>query len=290
MSEQKTVTIKGVVYDIATGKPVHTNHTRVAPARSIHIKTNRPVTTLNRIKATANRPAVATHPAVTKFAVHPTAAVKKVADIAPVSHPAVTKAHSVAAVKNQKRVIKPSAIIKQEAIKEAMERTSSKPRKQLKLKKQRGKLANFTRTATAALALILLGGYLTYLNMPTLSTQIASSQAGISAKYPSYSPTGYSLSGPVTYANGMVSMKFAANAGPLAYTITEERSSLDSTAVREDHVQPTAGKDYDTLQANGLTIYTYSSTARWVNGGILYTINSDANLSPDQIKRIAISM
>jgi hypothetical protein len=88
----------------------------------------------------------------------------------------------------------------------------------------------------------------------------------------------------------MVSMKFAANAGPLAYTITEERSSLDSTAVREDHVQPTAGKDYDTLQANGLTIYTYDSTARWVNGGILYTINSDANLSPDQIKRIAISM
>lgn len=256
MSEQKTVTIKGVVYDIATGKPIKT-----------------------------------THPAVSKFAPHPVAnPTKKTVDIAPMSHPAVTKAYAAAHASSKKRVIKPSAVIKQEAIKDALSRAPAKSHKQVKLKKQRGKFAKFSRTASAALALIILGGYLTYLNMPALSTRIAASQAGINAKYPSYSPTGYSLSGPVSYTNGMVRMEFTANAGPMAYTITEERSSWDSTAVRENHVQPTAGSNYNTVQANGLTVYTYGSNAVWVNGGVLYTITSSANLSPDQIKRIAVSM
>ena len=290
MSEQKTVTIKGVVYDIATGQPLHKARTRVTSAHAVHVKTKQP-TQLVRKKAPTTPTQVTTHPAVSKFAPHPTAKpVKKSLDIAPVSHPTVTKAHSAAIAKNQKRVVKPSSVIKQEAIRDAMERTPSKPRKQLKLKKERTKINRFARTATAALALMLLGGYLTYLNMPALSTRIASSQAGINAKYPSYSPSGYSLSGPVTYTNGMVSMKFAANAGPRDYTITESRSSWDSTAVRENQVQPTAGDNFDTLQANGLTIYTYDSKAAWVNGGILYTIESNANLSPDQIKRIAVSM
>lgn len=292
MTEQKTVTIKGVVYDIATGQPVSRPSVQPAKAR---VKTNssRLTSRPSRSATLRSQPASNTHPSVSKFGPKPKPAAKptqKSIDIAAMSHPAVTKAYAAAQAKGQKRAPKPSAVIKNEAIKDALDRAPSKARRPLKLKKQRSKVTKFTRTATAALALVLLGGYLTYLNMPAVSTQIAASQAGINAKYPSYSPTGYNLSGPVTYDSGMVKMKFAANAGPQGYTITEERSNWDSTAVRENQVQPSVGQDYDTIQANGLTIYTYAQNATWVSGGILYTITGDAKLSPTQVQRIAVSM
>ena len=41
---------------------------------------------------------------------------------------------------------------------------------------------------------------------------------------------------------------------------------------------------------DGLTIYSGGKEATWVNGGILYQISGDANLSNDQIQKIATSL
>lgn len=144
--------------------------------------------------------------------------------------------------------------------------------------------------ASAALGFLLLGGYLTYLSMPNISTRVAATQAGIDANYPSYRPSGYSLAGPVAYQQGAVSMKFAAAGTPVAYTLTQARSGWDSSAVLDSYVAPKAGKDYTITTANGLTIYTFNHDAAWVNGGILYTISGNAPLSNEQIQRIATSV
>lgn len=85
-------------------------------------------------------------------------------------------------------------------------------------------------------------------------------------------------------------MKFAANAGPEQYTLSQTRSEWDSTATLDNYVTPQAGKDYTTTTAGGLTIYRYADNAVWVNGGILYTISGNASLSNDQIQRIASSL
>jgi len=144
--------------------------------------------------------------------------------------------------------------------------------------------------ASASFAILLLGGYFTYLSMPSISTRVAAAQAGIDANYPGYQPMGYSLSGPVAYQQGRVTMTFAANAGPSTYTLDQTKSGWDSSAVLDSYVKPHAGDDYQTTTSNGLTIYTYGSNAAWVNGGIFYTISGNAPLSDDQIQHIATSL
>jgi hypothetical protein len=264
MSERQTVLIKGVLYDVATGAPVKTApHTPHAE----HTHTIR------------------------KFAPHqdimPRPTMK---DIAPVHHPMAMKAHAKQAAAKQVRTVKPSQVIKQEAIAEAMQKAPERPRTPVKVRRKLSKGQRALRITTAGTAVLLLASYLTYLNMPALSTRIAALQSGINATYPTYTPSGYKLAEPVAYKNGMIAVKFTANAGPQEYNITEERSTWDSTAVRENYIQPQVGDKYVTTQANGLTIYTYGQNAAWVNGGILYTISGNAPLSSDQVQRIAISM
>ena len=58
----------------------------------------------------------------------------------------------------------------------------------------------------------------------------------------------------------------------------------------ENYVKEKSHDEYSTAQEKGLTIYNYGSNAAWVSGGILYTIDGDAPLSPDQIRKIATSV
>jgi hypothetical protein len=60
--------------------------------------------------------------------------------------------------------------------------------------------------------------------------------------------------------------------------------------VLDNYVKEKAGDNYITYNERGLTIYTYNSNAAWVNNGVLYTIDGDAPLSSDQIRRIATSL
>ena len=182
---------------------------------------------------------------------------------------------------------KPARELKNEAIQRALSQeidsqktTSTKTRKKF--------FSGWSKVVPAGLAIMLLGGYLTYLSMPNISIRMASVQSGINAKYPNYQPNGYSLSGPIALKDGEVSMKFAYADGNQSYTLTQQKSNWDSSAVR----QYVDSKNQNAIitQSNGLTIYTYDNNAAWVNGGVLYTLVGDAPLSNNQIQRIATSM
>lgn len=261
MQHKNTVTINGVVYDIDSGKPI----------------------------AKSTEGIVAKHN-ITRFATP--AQVTKAAqpDIPATKHPVVTKAHAAQAKHSQPRVAKPAHVIKHQAIQAAMEQTAGRSRKPFKLKPHIGPLQKALRTGSVAIMALLVGAYLMYLSMPSITTNIAAAQAGIRATYPSYTPSGYALAGPVAFNNGIVTMQFTAKAAPVGYTVAQARSTWDSSAVRENYILPATGNDFATTQANGLTIYTYGKSAAWVNGGILYTIKGDAPLSDEQVQRIAVSM
>ncbi len=262
MQHKKTVTIKGVVYEIATGKPI---------AKAAPTKAAAPVHDIKKFARPA--PQIAAKP-----------------DIAPVVNPVVSKVHAAQAQHTQPRALKPAHVIKQQAIQQALEQAGKHSRKPLKVKKTVYKFQKITRVVAIATAVLVVGACLTYLSMPTITTNIAAAQAGIRASYPSYVPTGYLLSGPVAFDNGIVSMQFKANSAPVFYTVQQARSTWDSSAVRENYVTPNASDKYVTVQTNGLTIYTYGQNAAWVNGGIFYTISGNAPLSPQQIQHIATSM
>jgi len=167
-----------------------------------------------------------------------------------------------------------------------MTKSTAKPAK----KRTFTKRSRFLGWVIGCLVLLLLGFYLAYLFLPSLSVQIASTRAGIRATYPEYHPDGYGLKGPVTYKDNTVVVEFVASSGKTSFRIIQTKSSWDSTAVLENLVKEKVGNDYITTQERGLTIYVYSGNAAWVNGGILYTIEGNAPLSSEQIQRVAASL
>lgn len=296
-----------------TKKPQQIKSPAAAPATS----------TANSVRV-RNYQAVTKSPAISKFAPNPQQPTKArgsiqspsprrvMNDIAPVGHPVVAKVQKVQAQKTavSKNAAKPivdpmtpkhtpkskpvhqsSQVVKNSAIEKALKNAPSK--KDQKSPKKRSFFARHPRllsVASASLALVLLGGYFTYLNMPNLSVRVAAVQAGVDASYPDYQPDGYRLSGPVAAENGKVQMTFASNSGPQGFTVTQEKSGWDSSAVADNLVAPRSNDSYVTTNERGLTIFTYNGNAAWVNKGILYTIEGDAPLSSEQIRRIATSL
>lgn len=323
MSKQ-TVTINGVKYDSQTGLPVspHTSKStatkidfapasKIHPAASIHRTVQKSQTLKRRTvkkvaissqntSPTPTKKIVTRSAAITKFAPHPSAAKparpQRFTDFKAAPTNATKPAAAAAAPLAKQRPAsapKPSQIIKQEAIADALAKAPStkKADKASKLARRRHKKSPHSLTiASASLALLLLGGYFTYLNMPNLSVRVAAAQAGVQASYPSYHPDGYSIRGLVTYSQDTVNMTFTANGGPQSYTVAQTKSNLDSSAVLENYVKPKVGGSYIPYSQQGLTVYVFGNDAAWVNRGILYTINGDAPLSSEQILHIASSM
>lgn len=318
MQANKTVTINGRVYDAVTGLPINTSSKTtakpVSPAvvkkraaevasSSVHMQPDRSHTLLRRaIKkpahTVAKRPAgprhmdIARHSKIAKFAPHPAVAPKKVTvaetpDIAPKAHPVATRA--LARAQKPFSVVtaaKTSKQIKDDAIAAALAKPTEKP---TKVKRGFRWSRRFT-IVTAIFAVLIIGAYLTWVNIPSISVGFAAARAGIDATYPQYKPDGYHLSQPVTFSDGTVTLKFTSNSDSSAYLVIQTRSSWDSTAVLTNIVKKAAGDNYVTTQESGLTIYSYNDTATWVNGGILYTIDSNAPLSGEQIRHIATSL
>jgi hypothetical protein len=254
--------------------------------------------TLNRrivTKKGTKKPAVQKSAAISKFAPHPTGVkpqTKVISDIGPMTHPVVAKAHQrlQTAAAPVKSAPKPSQIIKQEAIAKALDTAPSHAANNKQSKKHGKKYSHVMSIVSASLALLLLGGYFTYLNMPSLSVRVAAAQAGVNASYPEYHPDGYSLHGPVAYTQGEVSMKFASNTGSQNFTVSQSKSSWDSSALLDNYVKKQSNGNEVTNIVHGITIYTYNDNAAWVNGGVLYKITGNAPLSSDQILHIASSM
>lgn len=247
---------------------------------------------------------IAKHAQVSRFAPHPVIAPEKEKakpsvkpTIKPANqdrptpkHPTVERA--LAKVAAKKPAAKPAVTAKQvkdAEIAKAIAQPKAKKTKQNPFKR----LSKKARTALVIVGIIIalaviVGGI--YKFFPSVSVRIAASQAGISASYPEFTPDGYSLSQPVTYKEGEVDLKFTSNSNDNYYTISQSRNSWDSSAVLDNIVTPSAGANYSITKERGLTIYMYDSSAAWVNGGILYKIESKAALSGDQIRRIATSL
>jgi len=320
MQPNKTVTINGRLYDAVTGLPIHKTvkstekpatpaavkkRAAEVAARSVHAQPQRSQTLHRRaakkqVNTVAKRPKagqsmdISRHAKVAKFAPHPAAAainkeVPAPADIAPKAHPVAARAHArVAKPVAKAPIAKTSKQVKDDAIAAALAKPTTKaPKKKRSFKFQWSR--RFT-IVTAIFAVLIIGAYLTYVNIPSISVGFAASQAGISATYPQYKPDGYRLSQPVTYSDGTVMLEFKSNSDESKYTVTQTRSSWDSSAVLTNVVKKAAGDNYITTQESGLTIYSYNDDATWVNGGILYTIESNAPLSGEQIRHIATSL
>ena len=301
MVQKNTVTINGVAYDAHTGMRLSTPAPAKQPApksivaaQSVHAKAQRTKTLAKRHAKPGKRTSLLTSapkqttksPRITRFATTATPRHNVISDIGPQAHTAQVK-HRVTTAQKKPAAIPPARVIKAKAITDAVANSS---------KKKHVKKSFFTRhsrlaTISGVLVLILLiGGYVTYINLPSLSVRLASAHAGISAAYPSYQPSGYVLDGAASYDVDEVTLTFKATAGPQKFTLKQAKSTWDSSALLENYVILQNEGKYDTYIDSGLTIYVYGTNAAWVNGGILHTITGDAPLTNEQLRRIALSM
>lgn len=324
MSAKHTISINGRAYDAVTGlpvdgiveppkpvvKPVQTAakpDIRREPAHhsgSIHQQVHKS-STLRRshLSAPAAKTPVSApklhqvghipqSPMISHFASHPkplpkNRPVKMINDIGPVAR------HAVITPSTREQL--PSKVVKERLIAQAgthVEKvlaTTKTPAKKAKRPSLLKKVRKHHLVA-AGIATLLLAGYVTYLNVPSLSVRIAAAQAGVNAKYPGYSPDGYSFEGPIEFQQGQVAIQFKSNGGGEGYTIIQKNSNWNSVAVRDNLVSRASNGEYNIVSEGGVTIYTYGSQAAWTNGGVLYQIKGKAPLSPEQLQTIASSM
>lgn len=287
----------------ATAGSVHTGAQRSATLNRRFTK--KPTTTpkvVNTRTHTGRHMDIAKSGSVSRFAAHPVTKPATPAQKAPTrqaasidapaqAHPSVQRALARYNARKQAAIQKPatSKQVKEASIAKALAAPKVTPKKTY--------TAPWYRRARVLLGIafiiiaIIAGVYAVYRFIPSVSVGVAAAQAGIEASFPEYTPDGYGLSQPVTYSDGQVGLRFTSNSNASEYyTITQKRSSWDSTAVLDAVVKPKAGENYATTKERGLTIYTHTSDAYWVNGGILYSIEGNAPLSGDHLRRIATSL
>ena len=310
MKNDKIVTINGQKYDSATGlpieessknKPVETKNN----IHNIHSLTHRS----NKLRTQKNISDIKSHTRnnsrsmdisrsnnVSHFAPRNTSSsikppvTKKRMDLEPIKHHSVNKtAIKSSGTKNLSIATKSNKSVNEDKKESIIDAPFKKNIKQKNnIFKRKTKLLNIF---SISIVLLIILGYLTYLNIPSISVRIASAQAGIKATYPEYNPDGYSINGPILYNDGEVTINYRANSGKSIFVIKQSKSSWDSSAVK---IQADKKSNNETSESkeSGLTIYTYNNNtnAIWVNGGILYTISGDAKLSGEQIRHIATSL
>ncbi len=144
-------------------------------------------------------------------------------------------------------------------------------------------------TACAAAAVFAIV-YFVNLNMPDISLRVAAMQTGMDPTYPNYVPRDYNVSS-ITSEDGKITIDFRNGSTGDSFTLTEEKSSWDTNALLSNFVKEEYGENYTIVREQGLTIYVSGSDAAWVNGGIVYKIDTTAgSLTNKQIRSIATSL
>lgn len=207
-----------------------------------------------------------------------------------------TRAEKKAAKQASKAANKAMAIADKQAKKQAkraqktLAEDDSALAKTFKKQKRRNAGAKFLLAFATSAACVAALGYFVHINMPDISVRVAAMQTGIEATYPSYIPRDYQLNSVATDQDNRVIMEFA---GPenAKFKLTEEKSSWDSNALLNNFVKTNWGTNYTVVREQGITIYiSTEADASWINGGLLYTLDSDGQLTKKQIKNIVTSL
>jgi hypothetical protein len=188
----------------------------------------------------------------------------------------------------------PKESTKEYLIKKALESAPTTPAKQLSKKSLKNLSEHhhhFLRYASTAFVILVLAGYVAYLNVPDFSMKVAARRAGFAANMPEYKPSGYSLNGPIAYSAGQVTVNYKANTDSRKFSLQQQPTTWDSTALLENFVTKKTA-NYLTYQDSGLTIYIYDgSSAAWVNGGKFYKLEGkNSLLDTDQLLKLATSV
>lgn len=276
----------------AVSKPVHTHHhqksvshpdTRTAQrlARAQAVRKSQHIQHFPANHHTAQRPVPKKHAAVAVVAPPPNHHNQQ-----PSHHQTPVHQPAVVSLSQSEKLV--TEAIKNARSHEANQPFTKKPKRRLSHKL--GFKRHTVNLAMGGMAVLLLVGFFVYQNIPSLSMRLASSRAGFSAQLPGYQPSGFSQDKVVSYSPGKVTINFHSNSDDRAFQLTQQVSNWNSQALADNYLAQT-GKQYQTLESGGKTVYIYDgASATWVNGGVWYQIEGQSSLSSDQILKIVNSI
>lgn len=200
-------------------------------------------------------------------------------------------------VKGDRKPKASSSSIQKSTFLSAVDKASShkqpKPKKMTKRQRLARKLKISNRMVNLGalgIAILLLGGFVAYQNIPNLSMRVAMARAGVNGTLPNYQPSGFGLVGPVHYQDGQIVANYSSHSDKRQFSINQTATQWNSEALLANFITMN-NKTYRTYQNNGKTIYLYDDdSATWVDGGVWYRIEGNSALSNDQLLRMAASM
>lgn len=198
------------------------------------------------------------------------------------------KAARATRAKNDRALKSASSVLARMAKEEKAPKTTA-PKMQHEFKKK-GKASRIFLALICSGATVAALVAFVHFSIPDLSVRVAAIQTGIDATYPTFVPRGYTLSNVTSDKEGVVIMTFT---GPenFSFTLSEEKSTWDSTALLNNYVKKNYPNDFTTLREQGITIYVRGEKTSWVNGGLLYKIEATGKyLTKEQVRNIATSL
>jgi hypothetical protein len=265
---------------------VKTPHLDLKPAIKAQLPAERPAAGLSRVspklsasQVNPNRLAHAKKVPRSHHVKHFDASPASV-DLTPVAPPVVTPhRHPIAPVQP---VEQSEEDLFESAIAHATSHEQKAPRRRMSWKRKLG------NSAAVFVALLVIGVFIAYLNLPAIEVNVASMQAGFHATVPNYKALGFALDGPVKANSGKIAMSFTS--GDSQFTLTQQASNWDNQTLMET-LASQSDSIPKTIQSHGHTIYMVrTNQASWVNGGIRYDLTGNANLDKQEITSVADSM
>ena len=147
----------------------------------------------------------------------------------------------------------------------------------------------FASFSAVLASFILLAGFLSYMNMPTIALAMASKKSGLTIKNLATVPKSYKLDRKIYSAPGQVTMSYKTNTDDRRFSITLLKVDQTSDTFREGVATRTKGQ-YKIYESGGNTIYITTlggNQADWMKNGVRYSINGNAAFTTEQIASIA---
>lgn len=163
-----------------------------------------------------------------------------------------------------------------------------KLRKRIKNRFTRNKLLS---VGASVASLALIGGFIVYQNLPSISLALASKNAGISMSVPKGIPSNFQMDKSVDSSPGQITVSYKSRNDDREFALTQQVASDTTQESLEESVKQSSRGEYQTYQTNGIKLFIVTAgRADWVDAGVRYSLSGNSGLSSEQLATIASSL
>jgi len=137
--------------------------------------------------------------------------------------------------------------------------------------------------ASGFAALLVIAGFATYINMPSLQLRIAGIQAGVNAAEPNFQKAGFAYAG-VQASDGKRVIGLQANGAK--YQLLERSTNWDGETMIDtvSSVSANGTPNYTAVKVGNNTVYRFApSQATWVKDGTWYHVSGTTTITDAQL-------